>query len=312
MMKPVRASRLRATLLRLTSHATAAPAPPAPVPPSAPPGATPDGDPVAGRILVVEDTPISQRLALGILAKLGYRATGVGNGQQALDALARDAYAAVLMDCQMPEMDGFAATAEVRRLEGSGRHTPIIAITASAMPGERERCLAAGMDDYIAKPFRADELAAALHRWVPGARREGRPAPAASESPGRQSTGPVVLDAAAFASVGGRGTDGDGLLHEVARLFAEDTPQRLAAMRDAVATSDAERLARAAHALKGEAALIGAREMQALARELEELGREDSLGGAELVLTRLSAAYERAREAVAAMAAAPPAERLAS
>jgi len=113
-------------------------------------------------VLVVEDNSVNQRVAAMMVENLGYRAEIAGNGQVALEALAEQRYAAVLMDCEMPVMDGFAATAAIRAREGEARHTPIIALTAYAMRGDRERCLAAGMDDYLAKPVRANDLAAAL------------------------------------------------------------------------------------------------------------------------------------------------------
>ncbi len=307
--KPVRASRLRATLVRLIKG-PAASAEPAPAP--APTAAAPvvrEPRTTAGRVLVVEDTPISQRLALGILAKLGYDADAVANGRQALEALARDTYAAVLMDCQMPEMDGFAATAEVRRTEGAAQHTPIIAITASAMPGERERCLAAGMDDYIAKPFRAEELAAALQRWV---RRAAGPTSgtAGAGAPTRAGCSAPAGDAGTDAPLHGAwGEDADDLRAEVARLFAEDAPRRLAVMRAAVTRGDEAALATAAHALKGEASMLGASELQALAREVELQARAGDVEGAEPLLARLAAACERA---AAALAAAACGRRLAS
>src|SRR5262252_630018 len=124
---------------------------------------------VLPRILVLEDTPINQQVARGMLARLGYRADVAPNGRAALDALGRTAYGAVLMDCHMPELDGFAATRELRRREGARRHTPIIAMTASALPGQREKCLAAGMDDYLTKPVRLPELEAVLRRWTAAA-----------------------------------------------------------------------------------------------------------------------------------------------
>ena len=118
------------------------------------------------RLLVAEDNPVNQRVAARLLRALGYEVDVVSDGAQAAAALARGDYAAVLMDCMMPEMDGYAATAAVRQREGDDRHTPIIGVTANAMAGDRERCLAAGMDDYVAKPVTAETLRAALGRCV--------------------------------------------------------------------------------------------------------------------------------------------------
>lgn len=117
------------------------------------------------RLLVAEDNAVNQKLAVAMLAKLGYAADVVADGAGALEAVRSAEYAAVLMDCHMPVMDGFAATAAIRTAE-KGARTPIIAVTASAMKGEKERCLRAGMDDYLTKPVALDELAAVLRRWV--------------------------------------------------------------------------------------------------------------------------------------------------
>ena len=117
-------------------------------------------------VLVAEDSKIGQQIALTMLEKLGYEAYVAANGRDAIDALSRLAYRAVLIDCQMPDMDGYETAAAIRRRESSGRHTPIIAMTTSAMPGDRERWLAAGMDDYLPKPVRLDQLRSVLRRWT--------------------------------------------------------------------------------------------------------------------------------------------------
>jgi CheY-like chemotaxis protein/HPt (histidine-containing phosphotransfer) domain-containing protein len=155
------------------------------------PASAPPAD--RGHLLLVEDNDINQMVATGILTSLGYHTDVASNGAQAVDMARATDYDAILMDCRMPVMDGFTATAELRQLEaGTDRHTPIIAMTASALVADRERCLAAGMDDYLAKPVNPSELDAALHRWItqpavvrpspaaPG--RDTRPAPAPSRA----------------------------------------------------------------------------------------------------------------------------------
>jgi signal transduction histidine kinase/DNA-binding response OmpR family regulator len=130
-----------------------------------------------GRVLIVEDNAANLKVAMRMVERLGYRADKAGNGVEAVRVLDRMDYDAVLMDCQMPEMDGYEATRQIRRHERKGRHTPIIAMTASAMAGDRERCLAAGMDDYISKPIKLHVVAAVLERWLGRVAEEPAPAP---------------------------------------------------------------------------------------------------------------------------------------
>jgi CheY-like chemotaxis protein len=175
--KPIRSSRLfdcLTTVLAGAFHTT----------PSAVPDDTLDNHPPlqAGRVLVVEDNAVNQKVATMILEKLGYPADVAADGSEALEALRRHRYAVVLMDCQMPRVDGYEATAAIRRLEAlTGGHTPIIAMTASAMEGDRERCLAAGMDDFLAKPIRPGQVAAALGRWTTEVRSLDPPQPGTRE-----------------------------------------------------------------------------------------------------------------------------------
>jgi two-component system, sensor histidine kinase len=251
------------------------------------------------RILVVEDNPINQQVAAGWLQRLGCRADVAANGFEALDALQRIAYSAVLMDCQMPEMDGFQATAEIRRREGSARSTPIIAMTANAMKGDRERCLAAGMDDYISKPVHIEELQAALRRVLsqPAAPSVQSAEPEAGAARRHDKNRPI--DRARLARLSPLNRPGHE--HAVAELIAQfvaDAPLRFIALREAAAQHDTTALNETAHALRGAADHFGAVEVAALCDQLERLARTGSLGGAIELIEALEEAFGRARAAL--------------
>lgn len=249
------------------------------------------------RILVAEDNIVNQRVALRQLERLGYAADAVANGLEVLDALERIPYDLVFMDCQMPEMDGYKATGEIRKREGESRRTTIIAMTANALSGDRERCLAAGMDDYISKPVKSETLSAAIERWTAD-RASSQPAEIAEQTP---VAGPTVLDAEVIAELRGlqSSTDPDFFNHLI-DLFIEETPHRLAAIRAAVAGSNPEALAHEAHALKGSSAHLGATRMDALCEILEEQGRGGSVSGALALLSVLEEEFARVREALEA------------
>jgi PAS domain S-box-containing protein len=250
------------------------------------------------RILLAEDNPFNQKLALGLLGKEGHSVVVVGNGAEAVAALERDPFDLVLMDVQMPEVDGFQATAAIRRREAAaGRHTPILAMTAYAMKGDRERCLAAGMDGYVSKPIRARELFNAMAAVVGGAPPPDlppgpEPAAAAGEAPDWET---------ALKWAGGDRQ----LLGELVRLFLDRCPEWLAELRRALAAGDAARLHRAAHALKGNLGNLGARAACERAQRIEIMGREGQLAGADEACRALEQSLERLRPALAAFAPTP-------
>jgi signal transduction histidine kinase/DNA-binding response OmpR family regulator len=232
------------------------------------------------RILVAEDNHVNQRLATSLLERRGHRVTIANNGREALAAIDRETFDAVLMDVQMPEMGGFEATAGVRaREQGKDVHLPIIAMTAHAMKGDRERCLAAGMDEYITKPLDSKRLCAVVESLVGGSASPDAPADQISSS----------QHAAILARVGGDA----GLLAEICRLFIDDVPGHLKKIRAALDDRDGEALRRAAHAYKGAAANFEAEAVVRAARQLEEMGREDGVAEHERTWQALTAETDK-------------------
>jgi CheY-like chemotaxis protein/HPt (histidine-containing phosphotransfer) domain-containing protein len=240
------------------------------------------------RILVAEDNLINQKLTVRMLEKLGLQSDVVENGQEALTALARGSYAIVLMDCQMPIVDGFEATRLIRQremvLQESAAadspmtcHIPIIAVTANAMRGDRERCLAAGMDDYLTKPLRKEDLKGALDRWLPASIQShvSHVLGAGENTEGQESRPlPVIFDAAAMI----RNIGGDrALMEELVDLFLQRHQAMLEGIRAALADGDRQAVEQAAHLLKGTASNLCASEVVLSAGQLEALGRLGTL-----------------------------------
>jgi two-component system sensor histidine kinase/response regulator len=212
------------------------------------------------RVLLAEDNPVNQQVAVAMLVKRGHEVHVVGNGREAVDAVMAHDYDVVLMDVQMPEMDGFEATKALRATP-KGEHLPIIAMTAHALSGERERCLANGMTDYLAKPFKAHELFALVERASAGEDPEPK-APAALSS-----VAPPPVDLDGFRSML-REAGAEEALYSVLDTFLRMAPDRLATLAAAAASGTATDIAKAAHAFRGAAATIGARE---LAEQLERI-----------------------------------------
>jgi CheY-like chemotaxis protein len=229
-------------------------------------------------VLLAEDNAVNQLVATRILEKLGHQVTVVGNGREAVSAVQSGNYDLIAMDVQMPMMDGLDATRAIREWEiTTGAHIPIVAMTAHAMKGDRERCLAAGMDAYVSKPIRLRELEHAIAGLtsVPK-QREALPSKVPPDGD--------KIDREALLA----GVEGDRrLLREAVRLFLADYPKRLREARDAIRRGNAASLYRAAHTLKGAIGNFAAKDAFAAAQQLEAIGRDARLGGAKDVYRTL-------------------------
>jgi two-component system sensor histidine kinase/response regulator len=241
------------------------------------------------RILLVEDNEVNQALAVAILTRLGCHADVVDNGQQAVEQVARGRYGLVLMDCQLPVLDGYQATAEIRRREGETRHTTIVAMTAG-VPEDRHRCLAAGMDDHIAKPVLLAEVQMTLSRWLGSAATNPAPAePAAAPGPGV-----AVLDESRLTELGRLDTTGSAaLVGRLVECFLDRIPVDLADLRAALDEGDAARVTRIAHRLKGAAGTVGSSGMVDLCEQLEVLSHTGLMPLAGDLLSRLEHEFDR-------------------
>jgi two-component system, sensor histidine kinase and response regulator len=252
------------------------------------------------RVLVAEDNAVNQQVAAGMLERAGHEAVVAANGREALALLEREAFDLVLMDVQMPELDGLETTAAIRERERTtGGHLPIVAVTAHAMKGDAERCLAAGMDGYVAKPLQPRELEAAIARVVtPGA----ASAPAGSGAPAPPHAPAVVDFPRLLERVGGDRK----ALAQLVRIFRADAPKQLARIRQAVRSSNAPALRSAAHAVKGAVANFAAPSATDAAARLQRMGDTGHLAGADGALDRLEREIERVLEVLAERAPQAP------
>jgi PAS domain S-box-containing protein len=281
--------------------------PPAHTPPAAAQAPIGFSDRPPARILVVEDNAVNQKVAVRMLERLGYRADVAANGLEAVEALSRIPYRAVLMDVQMPEMDGYEATAEIRRREaahawrGEAQSTPIIAMTANAMQGDREKALAAGMDDYVAKPAKPAELEAVLARWIRRADEASSDTEKSTDDAPLPVDGDEPLDRSVLASLRELQEEGEpDLLGELAALFLVDVPNQLETLRQALEAGDISSARRVAHTLKGSCGNMGAKRMATICAELQDVGDSSDLTLAATLVKHLQAEFVRVRHALEA------------
>jgi two-component system sensor histidine kinase/response regulator len=246
------------------------------------------------RILLAEDNPVNQMVAVRLLHKLGHTVTVVSNGREALTTLGKQDFDLILMDVQMPEMDGIETTRVIRETEaGTGKHIPIIAMTAHAMKGDRERCLVAGMDRYVAKPIRPTELFEAIDRLG----RTAAPAPAPS----------TALDDCIDWQAAWANLEGDRqLMGELARLFLDDLPHQMEAIRRAAEKTQSCDLERAAHRLKGSVGNFAAKPAFEAAFHLEKISRQGDLDKVPEALGTLESEIERLQLTLEKWAHTPP------
>ncbi|WUR15003.1 response regulator [[Empedobacter] haloabium] len=268
------------------------------------------------RVLLAEDNPVNVEVASAMLESLGLDVARACNGEEALAAVRQGEFDLVLMDCQMPVMDGMAATAEIRRYEqqqGRARQLPVIAITANALQGDRETCLAAGMDDYLSKPFTQQNLSDTLARWVALPRAAtvhhadpvpvpAPPAPASAAPPIESPVAGGAINRRALDAIRALSADkGEALLQRVIQAFVTDTPAHLQTLHAALAQANADDMRRAAHSLKSASANVGADTLAQLCKDMEQLGRNDSTAGAAALLAGMEREFQAVRQSLDAI-----------
>ena len=258
----------------------------------------------AARILVADDHHVNQQLAVMLVERLGHRADVVANGQEAIKVLSRMSYDVILMDCHMPEIDGYAATRAIRGSEGQTRHTPIIAMTANAMSGDREKCLNAGMDDYLSKPLRPEELARVLAHWL-----QQKVQPQERENPSLPRFPPPAPDVLAANTQPLQPINlstlqqweemaGKEFVVRMAEKFVEDATDCVSAIEQAIDNHEVIRLAETAHGLKGICRNMGADILAQVAYELEQASEAKLDRDIPSFLSKISREFHRVQDAL--------------
>jgi CheY-like chemotaxis protein/HPt (histidine-containing phosphotransfer) domain-containing protein len=246
------------------------------------------------RVLLADDNPINQKVGLSVLHKLGYRADVVNNGLEVMKSLAERAYDVLFLDVQMPEMDGLECARQICQRWMRDRRPVIIAMTGNALLGDREKCLAAGMDDYISKPVRIAELQAALERWGPTKARSFDSAffvrtPAPADAADGLVDESILSELQEMAQ-----SDGAGMVRELIDLFLESAPPRISQIQQSVA--DPAKLSFHAHALKSMSLNLGCKLVVGLSQQLEQLGRSGEVQSAPELVTRLENAFAQTKD----------------
>ena len=244
------------------------------------------------KVLLAEDNPVNQEVALSMLELLGCKTQLAANGMEVVEALKQDSYDLILMDCQMPEMDGFEATSVIRNneLEEAGRHIPIIAVTANAMEGDREHCLAAGMDDYLSKPFSQSQLVEVLQQWNCGNDSSDKLQPSGDEAV--ESDTQAVINQESLDNIRQLQQSGrPDLLGKIIVIYIDDSPALLNSLRESISKGDAENVRLTAHRFKSGSANLGAIKLTELCRQLEDMGRNNELTGAASLVNRMETEF---------------------
>jgi len=256
------------------------------------------------RILLAEDNPVNQRVATAMLEHLGFHVHVVSDGAEAVRAAILTPYQAILMDCDIPGLDGYQATSEIRRLQGTSRGTPIIAVTASPVESVGQSCLAAGMDDCLSKPLTLKALATVLDHWAPDGSRSdiadewAEPLPDAGRADAADRARPV-LDARVVGRLERLGNRaGEDLMEQLAVLFLTNADARVNAMRKALSRDDAGAVVRSAHTLSGASANLGATELARLCATLATDGAAGDPAGGGVLVQEIEAELERVRHAL--------------